>query len=200
MPPIVIDHELLRRAIDRLALPQAEPGRLHLLGIRGALPAHENQLALCENRPDRFNDTLGTWGTRFMLLPGSVDPGETFTRNPMHPHGCAHLLDGCWRYRLGYHRRRKALVQAAPVRIWRDTNRDHMQGVGDRVSEGWFGLNIHAAGPGIAVADWSAGCQVVAGGWEGEAWRHFYSACRLSGQKSFKYYLFDSRDLVAAGG
>lgn len=41
------------------------------------------------------------------------------------------------------------------------------------LDEGWFGINIHAAGTTDWVNNWSAGCQVIHGGVRGEAWKRF---------------------------
>jgi len=196
MTSLKIDNQTLRRAFEALAMPTAAPGRLHLIGVRGAIPAGDGCLIPAGDAPNLFNDTIGLWGSSLALFRGSVDPGEHYTRHPLRPEGCAHLLDGCWQYRPGLHREHDALVQAEPVRVWRDFNRNHRREPRELVHEGWFGLNIHAAGSTIAVGAWSAGCQVIAGGWKGAAWRHFLGRCHESGQSRFSYYLTSFDDIL----
>jgi hypothetical protein len=52
-------------------------------------------------------------------------------------------------------------VQAGPLEIWRDNDRDNVADYGGPVSKGQFGINIHHAGvDSKQVGLWSAGCQV----------------------------------------
>lgn len=71
-------------------------------------------------------------------------------------------------WRLGYHNIRKnnknhpALVQAAPLPVHRDRNRDGKR-TGDLLHLGMFGINQHGTRPGYrgdTVANWSEGCLV----------------------------------------
>jgi len=51
-------------------------------------------------------------------------------------------------------------MQILPITIWRDGSRDRKL---DRVNKqfGLFGINFHRGGQGWAIANWSAGCQVI---------------------------------------
>ena len=65
-------------------------------------------------------------------------------------------------------------------------------------------IHIHAGiGNVNNVGNWSAGCTVVAGGWEGKAWKEFYKYCKLATNVPIPYVLVnesDIPDLLARGG
>lgn len=74
--------------------------------------------------------------------------------------GTAILKSGRWKYKLGLHIGKRALVQAEEVEVLRDNTLD---GIYNPTAEdkGWFGINIHRAGIfSKIVYSWSAGCQV----------------------------------------
>lgn len=194
---IRLTNAMIRAAIQRLGYPDPEVGKLHILGLRGATPDGLVAVKQVPNLPDRYNDTICVFGSALVPMAGSVDPGATFTRSPLHPQGCAHLLNGAWLYKRGLHKGRRALVQAAPVRIWRDKDKDFKRDPHELVEEGWFGLNIHAAGTGPLIGSWSAGCQVIAGGWDGSAWKTFMRLIRAADQPTYRYYVADASDLIA---
>lgn len=193
---IRLANDMIRAALARLGHPAPEPGRLHLLGIRGATPTSATEITRIENLADRYNDTITPFGSEIVAMVATVDPGATFTRSPLHPQGCAHLLNGAWTYKRGLHRGRRALVQAAPVRIWRDRDKDFARDPHEMVESGFFGINIHAGGAGPAVGSWSAGCQVIAGGWDGAPWQTLMRLVRAADQATYRYYLIDADDLV----
>lgn len=197
---LTLTNDLLRDYIvERLGQPRPEPGRLHLVGIRGTLPVGTRDLRPVANVPNRYNDAIGCFGTHLELFTGTVDPGSTWTLNPSNPEGCAHLLNGRWEYRLGLHRRKPALVQAAAVKVWRDRDRDGARDPHEIVDEGWFGINGHAMGARPSIGAHSAGCWGPSGGWTGKQWLAFYGLCKAAndaGQKTFHYYLFDGAGLL----
>ena len=45
------------------------------------------------------------------------------------------------------------------------------------------------------VGNWSAGCQVVAQGWEGAPWKEFYRYCELATNKPIPYVLVNETDI-----
>lgn len=93
----------------------------------------------------------------------TTDPGLSVLRNPINTKGAAILVPGQYKYKLGLHKNKyKALVQAAPVKVYRDSNRNSVHNFDDAsIEEGWFGINIHKAGVESTVVDgWSAGCIV----------------------------------------
>lgn len=125
------------------------------------------------DRPDEWND-LCVW---FKVAPHGLvsemgravcttEPGRHYTVNPLHPEGCARLAFGQYKaWAAGMHQRRQpALVQAAPLKVHRDTDRSMTRSKKDtvRVVSG-AGINQHTTGPGLApslVGPYSAGCLV----------------------------------------
>jgi len=133
---------------------------LNLIGIRKDYQAS-----------NRFDDTMVAFykvGGRWQIdhWPVTTDPGWYYLENGLSK-GTAILKEGQYRgaYRLGLHKGQyKALVQAKPVTVYRDANKDHRLDTA-RTETGLFGINIHRAGQWAASAKvdkWSAGCQVFA--------------------------------------
>lgn len=151
---------LLIKTLNRLGHKVFTDGdyNLNLVGIRKDYSAS-----------NRFDDTMaafykvdGEW--RLRHWPVTTDPGWYYLENGLAK-GTAVLKEGQYRgaYRIGLHRGQyKALVQAKPVTVYRDGNKDHRLDT-DRTETGMFGINIHRAGqwaPSTLVDKWSAGCQV----------------------------------------
>jgi hypothetical protein len=68
-------------------------------------------------------------------------------------------------WKIGLHQGKyRALRQNAPVKVYRDTNKDLIQDYNTAsIDEGMFGINIHRSNPAQASVvneKWSAGCQV----------------------------------------
>jgi hypothetical protein len=194
---LTLNNPRIRMVLKRLQLPDAEFGRVHLIGIRGALPDPDGVTIRtgAGNDPNAYNDAIGVFGPTLRLYKGSVDPGLTPTLDPMNPQGCAHLLNGAYLYQPGMHKGHPALIPAGPSRVWRDANRDGIRDPHDQVETGSFGIDIHAGGTSSQVNDWSAGCQVVWGGWSGASWLEFRQLYMQSCQREFRYYLLDASDL-----
>lgn len=146
--------------LNRLGHKVFENGdyNLNLVGIRKDYQAS-----------NRFDDTMvafykvdGVWRTHHW--PVTTDPGWYYLENGLEK-GTAILKEGQYRgaYRVGLHQGKyKALVQAKPVTVYRDSNKDHELDA-CRTETGLFGINIHRAGqwaPSTLVDKWSAGCQV----------------------------------------
>lgn len=128
--------------------------------------------------PDRtsneFNDRIcvvyrdgNGWVTR--TFAATTDPGVYWREHPMNVRGTAILCPGQYRgsHVLGHHRGRyRALVQARPVKYWRDSNRDEVLDMEPGTDEsGVVGLNIHRASASrrsTEIGKFSAGCQVFA--------------------------------------
>lgn len=205
MPSITLSNDAIRQAIAAAGYGTPEPGKLHILGVRGALPANgragtNNRLETVPNTTDAYNDTLVLFGTRLEVYRGSVDPGLWYTEKPLHPEGCAHLLNGgpyAWEF--GPHKGKPALVQAEPFPFWRDADRDSTRdktAIERRVRREVIGLDIHAGGSSPVVGPNSAACLIVWGGWNGNPWQQFYSACRASHQKRMLGWLLDAESLL----
>lgn len=123
------------------------------------------------SRVNYFDDTLvlfwqtfeGKWASK--SWPITTMPGLPSLLKPINPHGTAILKEGQYKksYSLGLHRGKyQALIQIAPVTVYRDNNRDDKIELLDLKQEtGMFGINIHKAGVyGQIVGPSSAGCQV----------------------------------------
>jgi hypothetical protein len=194
---VTLTNALLRQWIEARFDRRHPEGVLGICGLRGTLPVGHNQvrtLGAAGEAPNLYNDTLVVFGPQWGLFRATVDPGSYYTEKPLSAHGCAHLKDGVWRYKIGTHRGHWALVQAAPVEVWRDRDRDHRgPEPGDKEETGYFGINIHAGASRLTVDQWSAGCQVLQSPWTGAPWLEFGKLIRRAdadGQETFPYYLF----------
>ena len=133
---------------------------LNIVGIRTS-----------ENKVNTFNDFQivfwkykGVWNIRKYFI--TTDPGLYWLNNPMNKLGTAILKEGQYlgSHKLGLHQGKyTALVQAKPVTVVRDYNRDdNLDFDSGREETGFFGINIHNSGSilSIYVNRWSAGCNV----------------------------------------
>lgn len=191
----------LRETIEGLGYAfEIRPLHLNLLGIRGFW--HGESVA---NEFNRYNDTIyAVWldsgrEPRVESFDASCDPGLQ-RKGQANPAGVAHLMEGQYSFQRGLHAGKyRALRQAGPVRVKRYFDDDPAR-VRPTLDEGWFGINIHAAGSTDWVNSWSAGCQVINGGVEGEAWKRFdrlvYEIADKR-QKRIPYALVSSQGLVA---
>ena len=127
---------------------------------------------------DDTANTFNDWLVVFYLLepegnwvhfafPATTDPGLYWRENPMNVKGTAILVPGQYRgaYQLGKHRNSyEALQQKAPMKVYRDNNKDEVLDMDVPAEVGFFGINIHRASQTQAsgsVNKWSAGCQVI---------------------------------------
>jgi hypothetical protein len=202
---VALTNDGLRGFIRQQGWRVPRDGEVFGIGIRGVDLVDRDSIRLVENRPDFCNDVLGLAGGEWLLVEGSVDPGDHYTQRPLNPGGCAHLADGEHDFVRGPHRGRPAWVQLGGALMWRDKNRNHRQDPGEliRVEYG-TGCNIHAGPLEERVGPHSAGCQVIKGGWNGRAWVSFYeraTAAVLAGRTVRKgvlsYFLLDGPELVA---
>ena len=126
-----------------------------------------------DERSNKFNDWMtctwcddyGHW--TFRRWPCTTDPGVYYRENPLNVRGSAIMAPGQYRgaYTLGTHKGYNAIVQAKPVSVWRDNNKDETLDWDGVTSTGLYGLNIHRAHASRTsgnVDRWSAGCQVLA--------------------------------------
>ncbi|MDR7117684.1 peptidoglycan-binding domain-containing protein [Caulobacter sp. BE254] len=126
------------------------------------------------NRPNEFNDVRFTIGVTSQGTPqvlgawdGTTEPGRYWTMNPMNPLGAARIAFGQYKaWTVGTHHSNspsahEALVQSAPVTVFRDLNRD-FQRQGDRQDVGVFAINQHWGydNPAKDLGNSSAGCLV----------------------------------------
>jgi hypothetical protein len=106
------------------------------------------------NTPNVFNDRrivivhvggvpqiLGNW-------EATTEPGKKYTIDPLNPNGAARIAFGQYQsWEVGFHNLNKpsgheALVQVAPIKVYRDLNKDFKRD-GDTLYEGLFGVNQH---------------------------------------------------------
>ena len=99
----------------------------------------------------------------------TTDAGTYWLKKPMNIKGTALLVPNqflkCWK--IGLHKGKyDALVQKAPVSVYRDNNKDFILDYDSaNIDTGMFGINFHSI---TAMAEsevndkWSAGCQVFA--------------------------------------
>lgn len=142
-------------------------------------------------------------GLKTVYFNITTEPGDYYMRKKLgNPKGTAILVPGqyrgCWK--LGKHKGEyEALVQAKPVKVYRDGNKDNIYDMFPQtINEGLFGINIHRSNEGFTrqtVDMYSAGCQVFA---DPKDFDKFIDLCKkqevLYGN-SFTYTLLDERDL-----
>ena len=137
-----------------------------------------------------------------LIFAATTDPGIKSLKAPMNAKGTAILVPGQYRgsHTIGFHQGKyEALVQCAPVKVYRDGDKDNILDMDKRtIDTGMFGINIHKAGiASVIVDDWSAGCQVVA---IEKDYAIFMDLCRkqkLAGYgDKFTYTLLEEKDLI----
>lgn len=118
------------------------PFNLNIFGIRSS-----------ERRIDRFDDWLGVLyendkkEPKLFICKGTVDPGLPWLINPMEQKmGTAAVYPGQYRrvWKLGTFRRTPALLQVAPIKCYRDNNRDNVFNYDPATtSTGVYGIHFH---------------------------------------------------------
>lgn len=171
---------------------------LNIIGVRSTSYDRNvfDDLLVVTYKESRFNKD------RFRIYPITTEPGTYYLRNPLHFKGTAILVPGqycgCWK--LGKHNGQyEALVQCAPVKVYRDNNKDDIYDLKpETVDFGVFGINIHRASANNKtkyVDKYSAGCQVFD---DPKNFNSFMDLCRkqrdLYGNK-FTYTLITEDDL-----
>lgn len=185
-------YEYYREAIEARGHQfDTRPGQRNILGVRGWQNGKPT-----DNQKDRWNDTIAVlWvdaqGKEHVReYKSTVDPGS-FDRY-YNPAGDANLMDGQYQYVMGEHKGHRALNQGQAVPVWRDANKDGIRSRREFEEKGWFGINVHAGGTGDHVGNWSAGCQVIWGGWEGKQWTDFMRQMDADPDGRYRYTLIDS--------
>lgn len=134
------------------------------------------------------------------VWPATTDPGTPYLAQPMRASGTAILVPGQYLggFKLGSHLGKyECLVQAIPLPVWRDADRDAELDLVGEPQVGWWGIQIHGTAPGrdrVDVGKYSAGCQVL------RRWDDFLAmrelavvASRLYGER-ISYTLIDQPD------
>jgi hypothetical protein len=145
------------------------------------------------NIPNQFDDLIGiVEGEKVTWYTATTNPGTYWLKKFLNPRGTALLVPGQWVdcYKIGMHKGKyEALVQCAPVTVYRDTDRDEIAEETAKTDTGLFGINIHRALPkGITkfIDEWSAGCQVFD---NVDEFKDFLTKCKKSKLKTFTYTL-----------
>ena len=143
-PPMDLASRILR-AMQRAGYAiAAGPDVLNIVYVEGMNPDGTGN----DNAPNRFNDLrilirvpdgraaiAGIW-------EATTEPGRYWTEHPMNPKGAARVAFGahaCWT--VGEHHGHEALIQVAPIPVFRDYFR-HYRREG-AVDVGLFGINQH---------------------------------------------------------
>jgi len=168
--------QILKRLRD-LNIPEQD---FMLVGIRSK-----------EDKPNVFDDVI------YIITPdictpvvATTNPGSDWLLDFMNPKGTAVLKpDMQYLYKLGEHKGYEALVQALPVTVYRDTNKDLKSDETGKEETGWFAINIHRANKWAIskyIGKWSAGCQVVA---DPKDFEFLLQKCKQSKRTTFPYIL-----------
>ena len=159
--------------------------------------------------PNTFNDYVcimwkfqGKWYTK--IYDATTDPGLYYILKPMNVNGTAIMVPDQYinTYEIGIHKTYKALVQKAPMKYYRDNNRDKIYDMdSSHIYTEIAATNIHHAsftGKSNTVDNWSAGCQVLA---DIVDWNEFIDICDKSKStfgNSFSYTLLTEKDFTAS--
>ena len=175
---------------------------LNIIGVRSKKSVRQE---------NKFDDAIIVcWGVdsertgipNKLIFAATTDPGIKSLKAPMNYKGTAILVPGQYRgsHTIGFHQGKyEALVQCAPVKVYRDADKDNILDMDKRtIDTGIFGINIHKAGIASVIVDgWSAGCQVLA---IEKDYAIFMDLCRkqkLAGYgDKFTYTLLEEKDLI----
>lgn len=171
-----------------------DPGNVAIVGIR-----HEGKKT--RFREDTADDTIALvrlderGNSLVSEYVGTTEPGLFSGGNAS---GVFKLSPGFYYFKLGkHHGVNPCLVQDCAVlgerakegKDWDETDETTWQ-----ITDG--SLHIHAGIKNLNhVGNWSAGCTVIAGGWEGKAWAEFFSACRKATNFPIPYVLVKEADI-----
>jgi hypothetical protein len=142
-------------------------------------------------------------GWAFRVFDVTTDPGNFYLENPLNVEGTAILAPGQYpnSHAIGlHHGQYEALVQVAPVSVFRDRNKDDYLHFDPATLEtGLFGINIHHASGdhrSVEVDKWSAGCTVFADPGQFSDFLRFCKAASETNGNKFTYTLITEKDLT----
>jgi hypothetical protein len=195
---LTITFEKLRQVMQRKQYRFFDQGdyNLNLIGIRSTQDLHANTFN------DLFCIAYSVGGAKALhVFACTTDPGVYYRANPLTDRGTAILAPGHYSglWKMGLHKGQyQALVQASPVALLRDNNRDQKLNFVDKAVPEMAGINCHRAtgnGTSTQVDKWSAGCQVIA---NSENFNQLISLCNLSAKQwgnLFSYTLLEDKDI-----
>lgn len=158
-----------KRLIDYIKANGWEVLPLQLVVLRGA---DSDTWSPIKETLDKWDDTivlLRDNGEVVFSVRGTADPGRTYSLKPMNPKGTMRLTDGQHKngWVRGDHKGQNAFVQARPLLIQRDVDRDLNWKEEIMIAEANMGCNIHCTSKTPSdylpenISGWSAGCIVV---------------------------------------
>jgi hypothetical protein len=175
------------------------PNKLNIIGVRNSSATNQ----------DKFDDLLAYFiyddkgNLRGKVVPGTTDPSTSFLKSPINIKGAAVLKSGQYKdaYQLGLHRGKyEALVQAKPVTVIRDNDRNAFINYFAPTQTGLYGINIHKSTKGKNNEDIigldSAGCQVFRNIPDFMDMMTLAKISRKNYGNSFTYTLIDQRDTL----
>lgn len=131
--------------------------KFHLIGIRSKA-----------NIANKFDDAMIVInGDTMKAYSCTTNPGTHWLQNLLNVKGTALLKPAQYidTWQVGMHQGKyEALVQAKPVTVFRDADKDAIAEETAVTDKGMFGINIHRANPSITsilIDKWSAGCFVL---------------------------------------
>ena len=155
---------------------------MHIIGTRSLA-----------NEKNKFDDYIYVVNGPIMhVFTGTTNPGTHWLKNLLNPKGTAVLKPGQYvdSWKIGMHQGKyKALVQAKPITVYRDGNKNDLAEESKTEQTGLFGINIHRANPSAIssiIDKWSAGCQVLN---NPEQFKTLLETCERTGKKLFTYTL-----------
>ena len=156
--------------------------QFHLIGVRSKA-----------NEKNKFDDSLYLVNGPIMFrYTCTTNPGTYWLKNLLNPKGTAVLKPGQYidSWKLGLHQGKyEALVQAKPITVYRDADKDDLAEEQGKEDTGMFGINIHHANASAIssfIDKWSAGCQVLNNPTE---FASMLKACKDSKLTGFTYTL-----------
>lgn len=154
-----------------------------------------------------FNDWLGIIYKdennveRCEYYAATTDAGTYWLRRPMNVKGTALLVPAQYKncYQIGLHKKKyEALVQVAPVKVYRDNNKNLIEDMKTAsIEEGNFGINIHRSHPFEEREEnivYSAGCQVFQNPWDFSRFMQIVKKSAALYGNSFTYTLLNSEE------
>ena len=175
------------------------PNKLNIIGVRNSKATSQ----------DKFDDVLAyfTYDTNGNMIgkvvPATTDPSTYFLKSPINAKGAAILKSGQYKdaYQIGLHRGKyEALVQAKPVTVIRDSDRNSLINYFAPTQTGLYGINIHKSTKGKQNEDIidfdSAGCQVFRNIPDFMDMMRLAQTSRKKYGNSFTYTLIDERDTL----
>ena len=158
-----------KRLIDHIKAHKWEVLPLQLVVLRGADSDTWTPIKETLGLWDDANVLLKSDGTILFSVRGTADPGRVAGLKPINPNGTMRLTDGQHKngWVRGMHKKQKAFVQARPLLIQRDKDRDLNWKEEISLAETNMGANVHSTSNGPSdylpntIEGWSYGCIVT---------------------------------------